>query len=94
MNDLSSGVDEKGRLRLPTDFRQTIEAHPEWFLDDDEEALQVRPDAGTDQLVEAESKGRTLKNKEVRVVLEQGKIEVITEEEFERRLSLGDFTSA
>ena len=37
MGLLSSYVDDRGRLRLPSDFRQTIEAHPEWFLVPDDE---------------------------------------------------------
>ena len=97
MGFLSSRVDDRGRLRLPTDFRQTIEAHPEWFIvADDEQALHIKPGAGVGHRVAVDSNGRMLipaelsagfKNKEVRVVLGQGKIEVITGEEFEKRLS-------
>ena len=97
MGLLSSYVDDRGRLRLPSDFRQTIEAHPEWFLvADDEKALHLKPGVGVGHRVEVDSTGRMLipaelsagfKNKEVRVVLGQGKIDVITGEEFEKRLS-------
>lgn len=94
---LSSRVDDSGRLRLPTDFRQTIEAHPEWFLvADDEQALHLKPGVGVGHRVEVDSTGRMLipaelsagfKNKEVRLVLTQGKIKVTTGEEFEKLLS-------
>ena len=94
---LSSYVDDRGRLRLPSDFRQTIEAHQEWFLvADDEQALHLKPGMGVGRRVEVDATGRMLiptelsagfKNKEVRVVLGKGKIEVITGEEFEKRLS-------
>ena len=40
----AGALDDRGRLRLPIDFRQTIEAHPEWFLvGENEQTLHLKP---------------------------------------------------
>ncbi len=92
----ASWVDEKGRLRKPADFRKTMELHPEWFIEQAENGfyLQTSPQSG--ERVEVDPTGRMqipsslsaeFKSREVRLVWASGRIEVITGEEFEKRLT-------
>ncbi len=92
----ASRVDERGRLRLPEDFRKALVRHPEWFIEHVENGFELKTSPQSGERVELDTSGRMLippslstefKNREVRLVWADGRIEVITGEEFEKRLT-------
>ena len=96
-------VDDRGRLKLPTDFRRVIELHPEWFLTQgkDEKSLDLKTTGDNTQMVAVDPIGRMLippylsagfKSKSVHVFWQRDHFVVMTMEEFEKMIHAGEVT--
>ena len=85
-------VDDKGRLKLPADFRRVIELHREWFLaeGEDEKSLELSATGTIAEKVEVDSTGRMqvsaeFKSREVRLIPVKDRVTLMTSEEYAKR---------